>query len=84
MDADGTVTARWRLPAAGLPEGAVFATELSLFRPLELRASDGAETWTYPIETVAKSERGLDRTVQGEAVVVRWPASLGTAELVLR
>jgi hypothetical protein len=37
----------------------------------------------HPIETVSKSEKGFDRTVQGESVVVLWPAQLGTASLHL-
>jgi alpha-amylase/alpha-mannosidase (GH57 family) len=58
-----------------------FAPEISLFAPLEIRADPGAEIWTYPIETVAKSERGLDRTKQGNSVTLRWPVRLGEARL---
>ena len=46
---------------------------------LELRATPPAEEWRFPIETVAKSERGLDRTRQGESVTLRWPIRLGKA-----
>jgi 4-alpha-glucanotransferase len=60
-----------------------FAPEISLFAPLEIRAEPGAEIWTYPIETVAKSERGLDRTKQGNSVTLRWPVRLGEARLEL-
>jgi len=58
-----------------------FAPEISLFAPLEIRAEPSAEVWTYSIETVAKSERGLDRTKQGNSVTLRWPVRLGEARL---
>ena len=74
---DIDVAFRWS-PGAGAP-GDAFSTELSLFRPLELTASPDAEIWRHPVETVAKSERGLDRTRQGESVTVRWPVELGEA-----
>jgi alpha-amylase/alpha-mannosidase (GH57 family) len=79
FEADGalTVTYRWN-PAVGHPDDH-FAPELSLFAPLELRAEPEPEIWTFPIETVAQSERGLDRTRQGESVTLRWPVHLGEA-----
>ncbi len=79
FEADGalTVTYRWN-PAVGQPDDH-FAPELSLFAPLELRAEPEPEIWTFPIETVAQSERGLDRTRQGESVTLRWPVHLGEA-----
>jgi len=61
-----------------------FSTELSLSAPLPLRADPEAELWTFPIETVAKSERGLDRTRQGESLTLRWPVDLGAATVVLQ
>ena len=42
-----------------------------------------AELVTYPIETVAKSEKGFDRTRQGESLTFLWPASQGSAKLIL-
>ncbi len=57
-----------------------FATELSLAAPLRLRCAPAAEEWRFPIETVAKSERGLDRTRQGESVTLRWPVELGCGQ----
>jgi hypothetical protein len=56
-----------------------FSTELSVFGTLELGTTPDAEWWRYPVETVAKSERGLDRTRQGESITLRWPVSLGAA-----
>ena len=41
-------------------------------------ASPEPDRWTFPVETVAKSERGLDRTCQGESVTLRWPLPPGT------
>jgi alpha-amylase len=61
----------------------VFSTELSLAGQLAIEVP-GGDVWRYPIETVAKSERGLDRTRQGESLTVRWPARLGDASLVVR
>jgi alpha-amylase/4-alpha-glucanotransferase-like protein len=70
---------RWD-PSAGQPDD-LFATELSLFAPLDLRPAPAADVWTFPIETVAKSERGLDRTRQGDSVTLRWPVHLGKASI---
>jgi 4-alpha-glucanotransferase len=77
FEADGglSVSYRWD-PSIGQPDD-LFAPELSLFAPLELRAEPAADIWTFPIETVAKSERGLDRTRQGESVTLRWPVRIG-------
>jgi alpha-amylase len=77
-----TVAYRWD-PTLGSPED-VFASELSLASTLELRTEPASDNWVFPIETVAKSERGLDRTRQGESVTMRWPVALGegSAELV--
>ncbi len=58
-----------------------FAVELSLASPLELNTEPAAEVWTFPIETVAKSERGFDRTKQGDSVTLRWPVHLGAASV---
>jgi Domain of unknown function (DUF1926) len=46
-------------------------------------ATPAAEEWRFDIETVAKSERGFDRTRQGENVTLRWPVELGAAALEL-
>ncbi len=58
-----------------------FTTEVSHQGPLALVPTLGAEVWSYPIESVAKSERGLERTAQGTATLLRWPASLGVARV---
>jgi hypothetical protein len=83
FEPDGSfwVSYRWQ-PALGQADD-FFASELSLFAPLDLRTEPTAETWSYPIETVAKSERGLDRTYQGQSVTLRWPLNLGSASVYL-
>src|SRR4029079_5888236 len=76
---EGEVTISW---AWNVTTG--FTTEISSTRPLNLEANPKAETSTEPVETVAKSEKGFDRTVQGQAVTLRWNASPGSAELRIR
>jgi len=84
LSRDGSVEVSYTWAAAvGQPQDR-FSTELSLSAPLPLRADPEAELWTFPIETVAKSERGLDRTRQGESVTLRWPVDLGAATVVLQ
>jgi len=78
---DGRLTATYRWSLAAL-EG-VFAVEVSYRGPLEITASPAAETWSYDITTVAKSEKGLEETVQGRSVTFRWPGAVGSAMLEL-
>jgi 4-alpha-glucanotransferase len=81
---DGALTVSYSWASSvGQPQDR-FSTELSLFAPLALRAEPAAETWAFSIETVAKSERGLDRTRQGESVTLRWPVDLGAAAVELQ
>jgi alpha-amylase len=78
---DGRLTVEYRWDPALSDPGDLFATELSLFAPLELHTQPAAETWTYPIDTVAKSERGLDRTTQGQSITLRWKLEVGAAKV---
>jgi 4-alpha-glucanotransferase len=80
---DGELAVRYAWNPGAAPDD-VFTTELSLAGDLTVESTPDAEIWRYPIETVAKSERGLDRTRQGESVTLRWPARLGEASLVIR
>ena len=80
---DGELTVSYAWDPGAAPEE-VFTTELSLAAQLTLAPTPDADIWRHPIETVAKSERGLDRTRQGESVTLRWPARLGEASLRLR
>ena len=81
---DGSITVTWSWDRSAFEPGARFASECSLFRPLELEAVPAASRWAAPVETVSKSEKGLDRTVQGESVTLLWNASLGGAILGVR
>lgn len=78
---DGAVRARFGWDVSAFAAGTVFTTELSLSRETVIRTSPSAEVWQHRIETVAKSERGLDRTLQGFAYLVRWPISEGKGEV---
>jgi hypothetical protein len=79
--ADGGLTVAYQWDrSVGEPDD-LFAPELSLYAPLELRAEPAADTWAFPIETVAKSERGFDRTRQGDSLTLRWPVRLGEASV---
>jgi len=82
--ADGALGVTYRWDPAALAEGAWFAPELSLAAALDLDVDPPAESWRFPIETVAKSERGLERTLQGESVTPRWRVADGTARIELR
>jgi 4-alpha-glucanotransferase len=84
FDADGRIGVRWAWDPAAAEPGDRFATELSLAGPVRLTATPAPEEWRFDIETVAKSERGLDRTRQGENVTLRWPVELGGAAVELQ
>jgi hypothetical protein len=73
------VSYRWD-PSAFAPDDC-FTTELSVSRPIQLQLVPDVELWRHPIETIAKSERGFDRMLQGESVTVRWPMSAGGARV---
>lgn len=82
--ADGSIAVSYQwAPSIGQPDD-FFAPELSLFAPLDIQSDPAAEIWTFSIETVAKSERGLDRTRQGESVTLRWPVHVGEATVEIR
>jgi 4-alpha-glucanotransferase len=81
FERSGSLEARYRWDPALAGEGDRFSTELSVFGTLDVVPMPEAEWWRHPVDTVAKSERGLDRTRQGESITLRWPVSLGAAEL---
>ena len=80
---DGSVGAMFSWPVSHFPPNAWFTTEISVSRPVLLKTDAHALVWEHAIETVAKSERGLDRTLQGTCYLVRWPVSRGNAEVEL-
>lgn len=75
---------RWDVAALG-GGGGWFAPELSLAHPVTIRCVPEAERWEHDLVTVSKSEQGLEQTVQGRSITVRWPiaAGEGRIELVL-
>ena len=79
---DGSVAVAYRWDPAWAPEG-WFVTELSLGHPAVVEPEPAGTPIVYPIETVAKSERGFDRTRQGECQTFAWPARLGRASIRL-
>jgi hypothetical protein len=81
---NGEIAVSWTWNPSAFEADARFASEISLFRPLEIVGSPAATVWTAPVETVSKSEKGLDRTVQGESVTLLWNAALGGASLRVR
>jgi alpha-amylase/alpha-mannosidase (GH57 family) len=81
FSSDGRLDVTYRWDAALAEPEDFFTTEISLFAPLQLTSEPAAEVWRFPIETIAKSERGLDRTRQGESVTLRWPIHLGQASI---
>ncbi len=83
FDSRGGLTVTYRWDPAAFPAGALFAPEVSLAHPLELRCTPEAEVWSFPIGTVSKSERGLDETVQGRSLTPRWPVGEAEALIVL-
>ncbi len=81
--ADGALEVAYTWDPAAYPAGALFAVELSLAKPLDLKWAPDAELWRFLVATTAKSERGLDETVQGESVTVRWPVTAGSGTLTV-
>ena len=74
------VSFRWLPPNTS---DAWFATEISHHGELSATGDPAPDVWTYPIETLAKSERGFERTRQGTALVLRWPAAVGAASVTV-
>jgi len=74
------VSFRWLPPN---PSHAWFTTEISHRGELSVTGDAAPEVWTYPIETIAKSERGFERIRQGTAQLLRWPAALGKARVTI-
>ena len=80
---NGSIRAHYWWDSARLPGGARFAVELSLAAPLRLDAPNALQVWRYDIETVGKSERGFERTKQGESVTPLFDAAQGDAQFEL-
>ena len=80
---DGSIAVNYQWDSSLAEADDWFAVELSIYAPLGVHTEPAADLWSFPIETVAKSERGLDRTKQGDSITFRWPHSLGEARLQL-
>ena len=80
---DGSIAVSWAWDPSRFEAGARFTTEISLFRPLQIDVEPDAIRWVSPVETVAKSEKGLDRTVQGESITLLWNAAIGSVTVRL-
>jgi 4-alpha-glucanotransferase len=80
FDPHGALDVAYRWDPAVLPPDALFAPELTLAHPLELVCQPAADTWSFPVATVSKSERGLDETVQGTSLTPRWAVRVGRGE----
>ncbi|MGH7614507.1 MAG: alpha-amylase/4-alpha-glucanotransferase domain-containing protein, partial [Gemmatimonadales bacterium] len=81
FDARGGLRVTYRWDAAAFPEGALFATEISVSRVVTLTCTPAADVWSFPIATVAKSERGMDETVQGYSLTPYWPVDVGGSQI---
>jgi alpha-amylase len=83
FERNGAVVARFQWQTDVAEPDALFATALSIFGLLRPEPTPDAAGGRFPIETVAKSERGLDRTRQGESITLRWPVRLESASVTL-
>ncbi len=82
---DGHMSIEFEWRGLDFEAEAWFSSELSFSQIAPVVSCDPTGTiWWYPIETVAKSERGLDRTKQGMTAMVRWPVALGRGTLQIR
>jgi alpha-amylase len=83
FDQAGRLSLSYRWDPGAFPPDAFFAPEISLARELQLDCVPTPDLWVFAITTVAKSERGFDKTLQGESYTPRWPVALGEALVVL-
>ena len=83
---DGALTIDYQWKTLGLPIDALCSIELSLAPRLMVDAAcaEARLSWSAPIESVAKSERGLERTVQGQAIVFLVPVAMQQARVSIR
>lgn len=79
----GALRVDYQWDATAFPAGAWFAPELSLSAAVAVTFEPAGEAWTYDVTTVAKSERGLDHTLQGQSLTPRWPVSVGRASIAI-
>ncbi len=80
VTARGQVTISWRWA----PERGWFTSEFSFSDVPDAKPDRDAKLVRYPIETVSKSEKGLDRTVQGDSIVVVWDGMRAEGKVTLQ
>jgi hypothetical protein len=78
---EGLLAVEYRWDPTVFPNPSRFAPELSLAAPLEVTFDPGVDVWTYGITTVAKSERGLEETLQGRSLTPLWPIEAAMARI---
>ena len=78
----GPILIEYRWDAAALSNG-WFAPELSLAHPVTIHCIPEAELWEHDIVTMSKSDRGMEQTVQGRSITVRWPVSAAEGRIEL-
>jgi alpha-amylase/alpha-mannosidase (GH57 family) len=81
FDARGGLRVTYRWDVAAVTPGTVFAPEISVSHVVALACTPATDVWSFPIATVAKSERGMDETVQGYSLTPRWPVDAGRAQI---
>lgn len=79
----GQLTVRYTWRPEAFPTHCWFAPEISVPADPSLVCRPSTTVWHYPISTVAKSERGLEETVQGLSFTPLWPVELGEASFTL-
>jgi alpha-amylase/alpha-mannosidase (GH57 family) len=79
----GHLTVRYTWRPEAFPPHCWFAPEISVSADPSLVCTPSATVWRYPISTLAKSERGLEETVQGLSYTPLWPVELGEASFTL-
>ena len=79
FETDGNLALDLTWDTAEFPDGSTLATEFSLAHPRRLEPDAEAKVVRYDIITLARSERGFEHILQGEAVAVGWPTEDATA-----
>lgn len=82
--ADGSLEVEFAWDPSPFPPNAFFTTEISLGAEATIDATPPPETWQFSIATFSKSEKGFDETVQGESILLRWPAAAQKARVWLK
>lgn len=83
LAADGTVSIALAWSPEDLDPAASVWTEVSLAWPRTLTATGGASRARERIVTLARSERGYEEILQGEAWTFGWPAGAGSGSITL-